>query len=174
VNVNSAAQHNYEHRRLEVERSFCALLERSGSALEELDVISASRLALGFFCDVRFDWTKAGEDSDAYSASIFLEREASVPVNPLLALFSKPKPSPLESIVLNFDRVLTTIDDAFIHWSLDVEFDPNGLETLEEIDIYSDTFNAFEDFARTVLMHPSFERLVGCRPRSVLLTTEQP
>jgi hypothetical protein len=159
-------------RAAEVERSFRALLEKSGLVLESLDVASASRVVLEFFRDVRFAWISADEDSDAYSASIFLEREAPAPVNPLVALFSKPKPGPLEAIVLNFDRVLTTLDDAFIHWTLDLEFDPDGLETLEEMDAYSDAVGSFEDFAHAVLTHPSMTRLAALQPRSISMTTE--
>lgn len=156
----------------EFERAFRDILTRSGLVLESLDVTSATRVALEFFRDVRFDWISPDEDSDTSSVTTLLEREPGAPLNPLLALFSTPKPGPLESIVLNFERELTTVDDDLILWQLELEFDPDGLDDLEELDAYSNAFDSFEDFARAVLTHPSLQRHAGLRPRSVSLFVE--
>ena len=154
-------------RAAEVERAFRALLEQSGLVLERLDVKSAVRVALEFFRDVRFDWISADADSDTRSVTTLFEREASAPVNPILALFSKPKPGALEVVVLNFERELTDTDDELILLSLDLELAPDGLDGLEELDAYSNAFDTFEDFARAVLTHPSLQRLTELQPRSV-------
>ncbi len=163
--MNDAPEGQSERAR-EVERAFRALLEKSGLVLERLDVNSAVRIALEFFRDVRFDWISAGDDGDTCSVTTLFEREESVPVNPILALFSKPKPGALEAVVLNFERELTDADELIL-WSLDLEFAPDGLDVLEELDAYTNEFNSFEDFARAVLTHPSLRRLTALRPRSV-------
>lgn len=174
MNDDNDAQSERDHaqRRLEVERAFNDSLAKSGVVLEHLDVTTATRVAFDFFRDARFEWmnTDTDEDTSSCNVTIELEHEASAPVNPLVALFSKPKPGPLEMVLLYFERDLETNDEDMISLSLELEFAPDGLDGLEEIDVYSDGFDAFEDFARAVLTHPSLKRLAELRPRSVSMT----
>jgi hypothetical protein len=167
-------QYERDHaaRRLEVERSFNNALANSGVVLEHLDVTTATRVAFDFFRDARFEWmnTDTDEDTSSCNVTIELEHEPSAPVNPLLALFSKPKPGPLETILLYFERDLETNDEDMISFSLELEFEPDGLDGLEDMDLYTDGFDSFEDFARAVLTHPSLKRLAELRPRSVSMT----
>ncbi len=170
------AQYEQDHaaRRLEVERAFRALLERSGAVLESLDVISATRSALEFFRDARFDWLNTDENTSISNVTIDLEYEATPLTNPLMALFSKPKPSPLEQVRLSFQRDLDAVDEDVTSFSLELEFAPEGLDALEEMDAYTNDadYESFEDFARAVLTNPSLVRLAELRPRSVSMTTD--
>jgi hypothetical protein len=59
-----------------------------------------------------------------------------------------------------------------ISFSLELEFAPEGLETLQEMDTYTDESDSFEEFARAVLTHPSLARLAALQPRSVSMSTE--
>ncbi len=169
------AQDERDHaaRRLEVERSFNTALAKSGVVLEHLDVTTATRVAFEFFRDASLTWTNTGEDSTSTcNVTIELEHAPSAPVNPLMALFSKLKPAPLETVKLLIQRDLEAVNDDMISFSLELEFAPDGLETLEELDTYTDDFESFEDFARAVLTHPSLARLAERHPRLVSMNTE--
>ncbi len=167
-------ERDHDRRRLAVERAFRGLLEKSGLALESLDVTSAARVALEFFRDAHFEWLSNDENASTCNGTIDLEYEASAPVNPLMALFSTPKPRPLEMVRLSFQRDLNAVDDDVTSFSLELEFAPDGLDALEELDAYTnDTdYESFEDFARAVLTHPSLARLAALQPRSVSMTTD--
>jgi hypothetical protein len=169
------AQYERDHaaRRLEVERSFNTALANSGVVLEHLDVTTATRVAFEFFQDASLTWANTGEDSTSTcNVTINLEHAVSAPANPLVALFSKLKPAPLEAIKLLLQRDLEAVDDDMISFSLELKFEPDGLETLQEMDTYTDESDSFEDFARAVLTHPSLARLAERHPRLVSMSTE--
>jgi hypothetical protein len=169
------AQDERDHaaRQLEVERSFNNALAKSGVVLEYLDVTTATRVAFEFFRDASFDWANTDEDSTSTcNVTINLEHAASATTNPLVALFSKLKPAPLETVKLLLQRDLEAVNDDMISFSLELEFAPDGLETLQEMDTYTDESDSFEEFARAVLTHPSLARLAALQPRSVSMSTE--
>lgn len=154
-------------RAAEVERAFLDVLSRSGLSLETLDAVSATQAVLAFYRDVKFGFVAPpdeGDPTDELSVEIEPEHAPGKEVNPLLALFVKPAPGPLDALILAFERNLTATDDEDVFFYLELRYAPDGLEDLEALSLYADDFDSLEDFARELLAQPAMQALAATQP----------
>ncbi len=144
-----------------------AVLSDSNLRLESLDSLGACRAMLTFYRDVKFDWVAPAEKDDVtdeLAVEIELARTPGKAINPILALFTRAKPRPLEAVYLSFQRSLAALDEEDVYVDLELMFKPDGLDGLEEFILCADAFETLEEFVRNLMGRSSMRSLANLKP----------